>query len=497
MTTAAGEFWTVPQPDRRIGGSFNAELGEPVEVDLDAVLAVDLDADDAPAPRPAPQRGDVAGAMNVAAAGEVARRRPFNFWGQLATGEPVSVFEATNQGMSGAAAHYVAPIAVIGANVTPEQRYASVRFRLDHPYWLRHLADNDSSGVGDDHSTLRVEASAHGNWLVYESSTAATLVELEMRAISGCLVLAQLALFPDRERESDLRTRETQVRIDSAGPWLTVRGPMFCAPTPAALDTDFLLLPTELTIDRFAKWIAVNDKFDGLAWAVARRMNLPIPLHVQLLTSLVEGIHLRLTPEHEQTWFPDASKAALKRIRRAATQAAVDQAHTLGLDPDAVGMRVWNALGHWVNKSYLERAEEVVTAACAAVPELGLSITRLAKHLRDSRITFAHQLRPEGDLQERHERWMVLFIITPWLLRARLLLEAGIDPAVLREKYLENETFTLHREQAEIRVRKLRWDQPPEPPSKRRTWTPSVTPENPAPTRMDLIKDLIKSFLPR
>lgn len=492
----AGEFWTVPQPDRRIGGSFTAELGQPVEVDLDAVLSVDLDAEDAPAPRPAPRRGDVAGAMSVAAAEEVARRRTINFWGQLAPGEPVSVFDATKHGIYGTAAHYVAPIAVLGAHVTAEQRYAAVRFRLDHPYRLSHLTDNDSSVVEDDQSTLRVEASAHGNWLVYESSTPATLSQLQIRAISGCLVFAQLALFPDREREFDLRTRETQVRVDPVAPWLTVRGPMFCAPTPAALQVDSLLPACELTVERFAHWIAINDKFDGLAWAVARRMKLPIQLQVQLLTSLVEGVHVRLTPPRGQTWFPDASKGALKRIREAATQAAVDQADKEGLDPDIVGARVWNALGHWVGKSYLERAEEIVTAACAAVPELGLSITRFATHLRDSRITFAHQLRPEGDLHERHERWMVLFVITPWLLRARLLLEAGIDSAVLREKYLENETFTLHREQAEIRVRKLRWDQPPAPQSKRRTWTPSVIPENPPPTRMDLIRELVKSFLP-
>lgn len=91
---------------------------------------------------------------------------------------------------------------------------------------------------------------------------------------------------------------------------------------------------------------------------------------------------------------------------------------------------------------------------------------------------------------------MVLSIITPWLLRARLLLAAGIEPQVLREKYLENETFTLHREQAEIRVRKLGWDQPRRPQSRRRTWAPGVTGESPAPTRMNLIRELIKSFLP-
>src|SRR6202022_3125507 len=106
-----------------------------------------------------------------------------------------------------------------------------------------------------------------------------------------------------------------------------------------------LLPDTELTVERFAKWIALNDKFDGLAWAVARRMMIPIQLQVQLLTSLVEGFHRRLTPPREQTWFPNATKAALKRVREAAAQAAVDQADRESLDPDVMGTRVWNALG--------------------------------------------------------------------------------------------------------------------------------------------------------
>jgi hypothetical protein len=96
-------------------------------------------------------------------------------------------------------------------------------------------------------------------------------------------------------------------------------------------------------------------------------------------------------------------------------------------------------------------------------------------------------------LQDHYDRWMVLTIVTPWLLRVRLLLEAGISPEVLREKYLENEAFTLHREQAEILVKNLGWDTAPGPQSKRRKWTPSVTAESPACTPMALIRELLKS----
>ena len=64
---------------------------------------------------------------------------------------------------------------------------------------------------------------------------------------------------------------------------------------------------------------------------------------------------------------------------------AADEAERQGLDPDVMGTSVWNALGQFGDKSYLERAEDVVAKVCAAVPEVGVSITRLASQLRDSR----------------------------------------------------------------------------------------------------------------
>ena len=169
--------------------------------------------------------------------------------------------------------------------------------------------------------------------------------------------------------------------------------------------------------------------------------NIPIQVQVQLLTSLIEGFHRRLTPLDGQTWFPDARGAALKRVREAAAQAATDQAHREGLDPHIMGARIWNALGHIGDKSFLERAEDVVAKVCAEVPEIGLSITNLASRLTNPRHSFAHQL-PQNDakdpLEDRVTRWTVVSSVTPWLLRALLLLEIGVDAQLLREKYLNN-----------------------------------------------------------
>jgi len=298
---SGGEFWTAENPDVRVCGVFTAEVGQKPEATLEQGLTAGLGYGPAPAPTPAFKPGDMAGAMRAHAAGSVAKFRAITFWGQLETGEPVSVLDANNFGGLGLPPRYVAPLAVLGAHVTLEQLYSTVRFRLDHPYRMSHLSDNESSVVEDDRSTLSVEASEEGNWLVYTSSTPATLSQLEILAISSCLALAQLALVPEADR--DLRIRETQLRIGSNGPWLTVLGPAFCA-EPDNPRPDTLLSHKELTAERFAKWIKINDTFDGLAWAVARRINVPVQLQVQLLTSLVEGFHRRLTPPDEQRGSP-------------------------------------------------------------------------------------------------------------------------------------------------------------------------------------------------
>ena len=421
----------------------------------------------------------------------MARFRAITFWGELDGGEPVSVLDARNVGGLGSSAEYVAPLAIVGAYVTHDQRYSTVRFLLDHRLWLSHLLDGESSEVEDDKSVLSVEASDDGNWLVYTSAAPETLVQLEIRAASSCLALAQLALMPDPGH--DLCTRAMQVRIDAISRWLPVYGPGVCAePTQARRDT--LLPHTELTIDRFAAWIALNDKFDGLAWAVARRMDgVAVQLQVQLVTSLVEGFHRRLTSKREQAVFPDMDKATLTRIRDVATQAAVDEAAQQGLDPQEMGTRVWNALGQLGDKSFRERAERIVPEACAPVPEVGLSITWLGARLSEPRNTFAHQLLLKGPLAARVDRWIVVSRVVPWLLRSILLLKVGVEPQVLREKYLENESFALHRVQSEIRVRKLGWDHPRQTQHQDRQWTPTTTTEGTELPPLTLIKILTRS----
>ena len=192
-------------------------------------------------------------------------------------------------------------------------------------------------------------------------------------------------------------------------------------------------------------------------------MNIAVQAQVQLLTSLVEGLHRRLSETFEQTWFPKARKAALKRVRKAAADAAADRASQEGLNPELMRERVKRAVGHVGDKSYLERAAAVVERVCAELPEIAAMVPDLPVRLTDPRHSFAHQLPQDNEkdpLDDRARRWIVISRVTPWLLRALLLLEVGVEPQLLRQKYLENENFAFDRVNVELRVRELGWESP-------------------------------------
>jgi hypothetical protein len=146
---------------------------------------------------------------------------PITLQGQLETGESVTLLNAQNHGGALGTPRYVAAGAVLGAHVT-------VKISSTQPcvsawiirIWLNHLVEGEPGVLEDDGSTLDVETSDDGNWLIYSSSTPATLRQLEIRVVSGCLVLAQLAIGLEQE----LVTRQTEVRVASGEPCLTVHG---------------------------------------------------------------------------------------------------------------------------------------------------------------------------------------------------------------------------------------------------------------------------------
>jgi hypothetical protein len=256
---ASGEFWLPETPNETVRGAFRADAGEQPEVVLDAALVGD----------PRVSRTDGGGLMYAqGAAGRVKASLPITMQGSLETGDCVTLIDAQNWGDPGppfGTPHYRAFYAIVGDRHTggPEELFSAMRFRFGDAYWLGHLQHGQTVSVGGDGSTLSVEGVDDGNWLLYESAAPLTQERLEMMVQSGCLTLAELAL------DQDFEARDTWVRINEGDDWLRVYGPGANTP-PRELDYRTVLPREELTLERFANWIPINDTLDGIARVVAR-----------------------------------------------------------------------------------------------------------------------------------------------------------------------------------------------------------------------------------
>jgi hypothetical protein len=453
-TGVEGEFWTPENPGFRVRGEFTAEIGERPAANLVNNLVPD--------PRVMVHASGFA--VSAEATRSVASFRPIVLHGRLVTGEPLTLLNAQNWGAAGAfAPYYRSSVAVLGGHVAGDQRYSAVRFRMDRRYWLAHLSDGESSEVEDDRSVLTVQELDGENWLLYESSTPVTLRQLEVRVLSGCLALLQLALHPDEDRT----IRETHVRVDSGSPWLAVHGDAFRS-DEGEVEHEPLLKPDQLTIERYAKWIALHTLLDGLTWVVARRLKGAVNARVMLLTTILEGFH-RSLDNYEKRKFPSVDPVALRRILEAMRAAAVAQALEEGLDQSfletAEGQHqsiVEKAVTFHTAVSYQDRAQAIVAEVCSVVPEIVESISEFPRRLTKVRNDFAHPSwgGKSQPLEERVLEWTVVSEATSWLLRCLLLLRVGIGSDVLQQRLLWFQRFQFFRANTAQHVSELGWELP-------------------------------------
>jgi hypothetical protein len=220
-----------------------------------------------------------------------------------------------------------------------------------------------------------------------------------------------------------------------------------------------LLSPEELTVERFANWIALNGRLDGLASAVHELGEGSVQSQVLVDTSLVEGLHRRLP--YEQLQFPTASGGACERVKKAARDAAFARAEAeKGIDPNLVRTAVKDAVCHFEDVGYRTRAQEITDKVTSVVPELAESVPDLAGKLTAARNDITHHLVLNDEkepLADRIDRWVVVSYVTPWLLRLLLLLHAGIEPDALHRACLGSERFGFVRANVAAIARDLGW----------------------------------------
>ena len=441
-----GWFWSTG--GGRVRGEFLAEPGQNAEVSLASAVGDD--------PRVTVEH-PVPGITVTSVAGEAAKYvaafAPVDLHGQLDSGELVSLLSAQNHGLFGP--RYVAGVAVFGAHVPGDQLYSAVRFRIDVPHWTTHLADGETHAVPDDGSVLHAVAPQEdadgGMWLVYESAQPRSQRDLGSRVLGACRALARLAL------DQPLALRTVEVRVCQDGEWLPLHSKALSAPVSGFSDS--LLPPGVLTVERFANWIALSDRLDGLALTVPELGEDTVQSQVLVGTSLVEGLHRRLP--YEQSQFPAASGGARDRVKKAARNAAKDQAaKEERMEPDLVRTAVKDAVCHFEDVGYRTRAHDIISEVTSAVPELAESVPDLAGKLMAARNDIAHRLVLSDEkepLADRIDRWVVISSVTPWLLRLLLLLHAGIDPDALHTACLSSGRFGFVRANVAALAHDLGW----------------------------------------
>jgi hypothetical protein len=442
-----GWFWSAGGA-ARVRGEFTADTGRDAEVTLAGAVADD--------PRVTVEKtatGTTVTSVSGDPAEYVAAFAPMDLHGQLDSGELVSLLSAQNHGLF--TPRYVARVAVFGAHVFGDQLYRAVRFRIDVPYWTAHLANGESYTVPDDGSVLFAaapeEGTEEGMWLVYESAQPRSRRELDSRVLAGCRALARLVL------DRPLAVRTVEIRINLDGEWLPLHSNMTSATVSGCGQS--LLPRKELTVKRFANWISLNDRLDGLASAVYELGGGTVQSQVLLGTSLVEGLHRRLP--YKQCQFPAASGGACDRVKKAARDAAVEQAKTeKEMAPDLARTAVMDAVCHFEDVGYRARAQDLIDEVTSAVPELTESTPNLAGKLMAARNDIAHRLVLNGENEpfaSRIDRWVAISYVTPWLLRLLLLLYAGIEPDVLHSACLDCDRFGFVRANVALLARDLRW----------------------------------------
>ncbi|RIR12616.1 hypothetical protein D2E76_28130 [Mycobacteroides abscessus] len=427
-------------------GEFNLRAGEDPEVELQDGLVDD------------PRLRRFPGGVGYTGSAEdsIASFLPITLHGQLDTGEQITLLNACNYGGPGHAffgtPRYAADAAVLGEHIDIDQPINAIRFRLGQRYWLDHL-DKDSTAISPDGATLSVQVSEDGNWLVYIPAAPATLRHLRTVVVSGVRALMGLVLH------SSLAAEDIELRVQADQPWRRLfSDALNCSATQTDLDS---LLPREvLTLEVIARWIPMNDRLDGLAAAVISPIQGALQAETLVLTSLVEGLHRRLP--YQQSKFPALPKEARKAILGAAREAARAQAQVYGIDPSAVA----ESVQFLTDVSFRMRATQIVNEVCSVIPELKESVPDLPGQITKARNDFAHHLivdRQKEPLELSYLRWLIVVTATPWLLRALLLLHAGIAADIIREGFLDSNRFEHARANIAQFARELGWELPSPP----------------------------------
>jgi len=234
-----------------------------------------------------------------------------------------------------------------------------------------------------------------------------------------------------------------QVQEDSpSGPWWDVYS--------AALQVDggnadlhrdlplWLLRPGDVGLRQIGTWLDKVRLLGPLPAVVAdltAAHTLSLDTQSLLLATVAEGLHRQLYPDdlrfHEDA---ELNASVAKRVQTTAAE-AVDPIHK-----DAK-QAVSGLLGHVGDPGYAKRLERLASVAEAAAPGVTGRTSRWKTLVSDVRNEYAHRIKAsfleDGDIDKR----LTVAFSLRWLLTTVLLLEGGIDAALLQTRLTAHEQY--------------------------------------------------------
>lgn len=198
-------------------------------------------------------------------------------------------------------------------------------------------------------------------------------------------------------------------------------------------DSNWLLHPGDLDLVNVAAWLDRVDLLGPLPPGVAdlTRANLvSLDTQVLQLTSIAEGVHRALYPRQKQF-----EKKIAKDVQELATEAIRDKY------PDLI-TNIRGLLGFLHQPSYSERIARLAKEIATSVPGVTGDTDEWKRAVTKARNQYAHRLRGEFLKSETVDRDLTVALSLRWLLTGLFLLQAGISPEMLSQRFRMYQRYT-------------------------------------------------------
>lgn len=415
-STYTGRFWLADAPQSALSGTLAVGPGERPTITVEGLFHAMQQL------RSVTTHPD--GSVSKEFGPGPANERPITVHGTADDGTPLTLLEALTTHRSGGMfgpgdshQQLMGIHAIAGTHATGrDHRFDGMRCRIQSaPSWAPragHKPTEEPLAEG----VIRASWDDDGVWLEVEGRTALSIRMWDRAVTRPTAVLLELA------SGSRVGILDFQVREDD-GSWCAVYSQSLVhsdQPYPARA----LIEAHDLTMAHLAAWLDRAGLLGPMAPVVADAVMNKGTLETQVLTlaTVAEGLHRRLHPDSRRMDPQDAA-----RIR------TVIAAAVKGGEPRVVDV-VSGLLGYLEEPGYRQRLLELAADTRAVAPKATGKTQKWAAMLVDARNDFAHRIPMGWMTEDEVDKYVCAAYSLRWLLRIRLLQEAGLSDAILRER---------------------------------------------------------------